>query len=80
MEQYKTVQNFDNEILSFIYNKSLDERTMWVKPAIQVYDVNINVMKPTNKLIKRAIIKAKINLYVVSLHHKNIKRSCKVEA
>lgn len=61
MEQYKTVQNFVNEILSFIYSKSLDERTMWVKPAILVYEVNIYVMKPINKLIKRAIIKAKIN-------------------
>lgn len=61
MEQYKTVRNFVNDILSFIYNKSLDERTMRVKPAILVYEVNINVMKPTNKLIKRAVIKAKIN-------------------
>lgn len=61
MEQYKTVPNFVNEIQSFIYNKSLDERTMWVKPAILVYEINIKVMKPTNKLIKRAIIKAKIN-------------------
>lgn len=63
MEQYKAVPNFVNEILSFIYNKpkSLNERTMWVKPAILVYEVNVNVMEPTNKLIKKAIIKAKIN-------------------